>query len=205
MSDNTRTGKFVSMQTERSGKTGKGQSYSIYSLTLQFKNKSEFSPTFPSWTKEVVEKVRKLQPGQEIKITLDAKNNVSDVEVLGAAPASADTPAPSQPKTSSAGTSKPAAGQFRDPAEIIRGEALGIAVRHYANIMENSERMSKLVKKTETLENLELGLFGFAAKAEQFILGKLTVALPQSMTDAIGAPANLDQPDVPDDVPADPY
>jgi len=213
MSD-VRSGSFVKNSLTGSGEKN-GRKWYRYAITIEYTSGKQFSIPYFHSAKEVASIAKTLQPGTPIEITLDEKNNASVITVTGSAPPgatqsqpeSATPPIPGTgftPKSTTKAASVPASA-LTD--EDYRSAALGIAVRHYGNVMANSDKLAKLVKKSETLENLEIALFEFATKALSFIKGTLKVGNPKSSTEDVGPGANLDQPDVPagssddDDVP----
>lgn len=200
-------GIFRSFQEESRGTTKNGKPYTRYSITVEFPGTGNtFRPGFFSWNRDVLAQVKALKPGSMITFTIsdDGRKNLESVTVLDEAPAAPSKVVPMPGAKQPAATRQGGGGQFRDPDEIIRGEALGIAVKHYRNVLESSDNL-KLVKKTETLENLEIGLFEFAAKAERFIKGKFKVETATSSAENVGPPADVDTPPVPggpeDDIP----
>ena len=192
-------GSFVRTGIKKEGTTKAGKPYKLYEVVVEYRTR-EYSFSFFG-PKELLDQAHNLVPGSELECYINDRGNLERIVVVKQAQQSSSPGAGSSGGSSkSAGPGpRPGATAFREPDEISRTEALGVAVAFYGKALESAGNFTKLVKKSETLDNLQQGFFELADKAYKFIKGELKVADPASSADDMGDPADVDQPDVPDD------
>lgn len=116
-------------------------------------------------------------------------------EIIGAA---APGPAgePSSAQASPAAKVKPA--QFRDPDEIIRTDALGLAQQMVTTSMGYHEVFKGLLKKSSTLPSLMEEIIALADRYTKFIKGEFEVDPESSGDDVEEEEKDVTQPTIPE-------
>lgn len=149
-------------------------------------------------------------PGDKVRLSFgsDKFRSLVKAEKLGGGgapqspPVNQGTPAapvaPVAPAPAPAPVPAKSEGKFRDPAELIRGDALTAAVQVVTTAMANAEAFTKMIKKSATLESVNTLILTMAAENEKFITGKLPMADPESTDeDLTGQEEDTEQPDIP--------
>jgi len=145
-----------------------------------------------------------LTPGQKVRLSFgsDKFRSLVKAEPLGGGqpqspPANQGTPAAPVAQAPAPVPMK-VDNKFRDPAELIRADALAAAVQVVITAMSNADAFSKMIKKTATLESVNSLILTMAAENEKFITGKLPMADPESSDeDLTGQEEDTEQPDIP--------
>ena len=138
------------------------------------------------------------RPGASIRLTFntDQFKSLKSAEIIGGPSAAEDTPTPDKaPAEHPKGVVT--SGSFRDPAEIIRTDALDKALKTVALAFENPEAFSKLLKKTATMSVLKMEILDLAKDYERFINGKMVLSDPSSNPEDMGDPKEFEDEDIP--------
>lgn len=154
---------------------------------------------------EHIAKLEEFGVGSTVKIQMERDGNfwnIVDIAIWGSGGGSyspprvehnSDNSGSPTPVSSGKQSVSSGGGNYREPAEIIRGEALREATKMYGIMFANSGEYTKLLgaKTRLTAELLIDDVIGTAKKFEAFIEGKESDAVVESNTDDLN-------PDVPE-------
>jgi hypothetical protein len=179
---------FLEIRKIKSGTDKNGRNWTMNILKARLANgQDEEVSIFQPYNQDIYNNVLKLNPGDVIDVETEEKNgkkNIVDVRFvrrgkLEDAPASAPAAAPAQGAPGKTG--------FREPDEIIRGEAVAHAVAFAPTILGKA--------KYTTEQAIEL-VFSFAQEAVDFVKGKKSVK--DKPDESPADPGPVDEPEIPD-------